>query len=81
MNEILQVNDDDKYRRHYFMFTPEAKQFCLDLINKKNFTFDIVMKMCKVPRKSLRRWYHVGCNRKKGCGRKTKNPEMESKLV
>ena len=81
MNEILQVNDDDKYRRHYFMFTSEAKQFCLDLINKKNFPFDVVMKMCKVPRKSLRRWLYVGCQRKKGCGRKTKNPEMEMRLV
>ena len=81
MNEILQVNDDDKYRKHYFMFTPEAKKFCLDLINKEKLSFDIVMKMCKVPRKSLRRWFHVGCNRKKGCGRKTRNPEMESKLV
>ena len=81
MNEILQVNDDDKYRKHYFMFTSEAKQFCLDLINIKKLSFDIVMKMCKVPRKSLRRWSHVGCNRKKGCGRKTRNPEMEDKLV
>ena len=81
MNEILQVNDDDKYRKHYFMFTSEAKQFCLDLINKNKLSFDIVMKMCKVPRKSLRRWSHVGCNRKKGCGRKTRNPEMENKLV
>ena len=39
------------------------------------------MKMCKVPRKSLRRWCHVGCLRKKGCGRKTKNPRMEEQLV
>ena len=81
MNEILQVNDDDKYRKHYFMFSSEAKQFCLDLINKKKFPLDITMKMCKVPRKSLRRWSHVGCMRKKGCGRKTKNPKMEEKLV
>ena len=81
MNEILQVNDDDKYRKHYFMFSSEAKQFCLDLINKKKYPLDITMKMCKVPRKSLRRWSHVGCNRKKGCGRKTRNPEMENKLV
>ena len=81
MNAILQVNDDDKYRKHYFMFTSEAKEFCLDLINNKNYPFDIVMKMCKVPRKSLRRWSYVGCQRKKGCGRKTKNPEMEEKLI
>ena len=39
MNEILQVNDDDKYRKHYFMFTSEAKQFCLDLINIKKLKF------------------------------------------
>ena len=81
MNEILQVSDDDKYRKHYFMFSSEAKQFCLDLINKKRYPLDITMKMCKVPRKSLRRWSHVGCLRKKGCGRKTKNPLMEAKLV
>ena len=81
MNQILQVNDDDKYRKHYFMFTSEAKEFCLNLINKINLPFDVVMKMCKVPRKSLRRWLFVGCHRKKGCGRKTKNPEMEEKLV
>ena len=81
MNEILQVSDDDKYRKHYFMFSSEAKQFCLDLINKKKYPLDITMKMCKVPRKSLRRWSHVGCLRKKGCGRKTKNPKMEEKLL
>ena len=81
MNEILQVSDDDKYRKHYFMFSSEAKQFCLDLINKKKYPLDITMKMCKVPRKSLRRWSHVGCLRKKGCGRKTKNPKMEEELV
>ena len=81
MNEILQVSDDDKYRKHYFMFSSEAKQFCLDLINKKKYPLDITMKMCKVPRKSLRRWCHVGCLRKKGCGRKTKNPRMEEQLV
>ena len=81
MNEILQVSDDDKYRKHYFMFSSEAKQFCLDLISKKKYPLDITMKMCKVPRKSLRRWANVGCLRKKGCGRKTKNPKMEEKLL
>ena len=81
MKEILQVNNDDKYNKHYFMFLSEAKQFCLDLINLKNLSFDIVMKMRKVLWKSLWRWSHVGCNRKKGCGRKTRNPEIENKLV
>ena len=48
MNEILQVSDDDKYRKHYFMFSSDAKQFCLDLINKKKYPLDITMKMCKM---------------------------------
>ena len=81
LNQILQVNDDDKYRKHYFMFTSEAKEFCLNLMKINHLPFDVVMKMCKVPRKSLRRWLFVGSQRKKGCGRKTKNPEMEEKLV
>ena len=57
------------------------KKIFIDLINEKKYPLDITMKMCKVPRKSLRRWSHVGCLRKKGCGRKTKNPQMEEKLL
>ena len=33
-----------------------------------------------VPLKSLKRWMKVGCERKKGGGRKTKDPEMEKLL-
>ena len=33
-----------------------------------------------VPLKSLKRWIKVGCERKKGGGRKTKDPEMEKRL-
>lgn len=33
-----------------------------------------------VPLKSLKRWQKVGCERKKGGGRKTKDPEMEKRL-
>ena len=53
MSEILQINGDEKYSKHYFMFSSEAKQFYLDLINIKYLSFYIVMKMRKVPRKSL----------------------------
>ena len=52
ISEILKVNGDEKYSKHYFMFSSEAKQFYLDLINIKYLSFYIV-KMCKVPRKSL----------------------------
>ena len=33
-----------------------------------------------VPLKSLKRWMKVGWQRKKGGGRKTKDPEMEKRL-
>lgn len=34
----------------------------------------------QVPLKSLKRWIKVGCERKKGGGRKTKDPQMERAL-
>jgi hypothetical protein len=34
----------------------------------------------QVPLKSLKRWIKVGCERKKGGGRKTKDPQMERQL-
>ena len=81
MKEILQVNNDDKYNKHYFMFLSEAKQFCLELINLKNLSFDIIMKMRKVPWNSLWRWSHVGCNRKKDVVVKLEIQNLENKLV
>lgn len=33
-----------------------------------------------VPLKSLKRWLKVGCERKKGGGRKSKDPGMEIEL-
>ena len=50
-------------------------------VNKEKISLEVVAKMCNVPTKSLRRWSIVGCSRKKGCGRKIKDPVMEKKLI
>lgn len=68
-------------RKKYFMFTSEAKKFCIELCQKEKIGLDIASKMCNVPRKSLGRWLRVGFIRKKGCGRKIKDPEMEKNLA
>lgn len=78
--DLTQSRNSGK-RNHYYMFSSEAKKFCLDLLNKEKISLEVVAKMCNVPTKSLRRWSIVGCSRKKGCGRKIKDPIMEKKLL
>ena len=73
-------NEYDKHRKHYYMYTPEAKKFCVNLLLKEKISLSLIIKLTKVPRKSLRRWSIVGIHRKKGCGRKTKEPELEEKI-
>ena len=73
-------NEYDKHRKHYYMYTPEAKNFCVNLFLKEKISLSLIIKLTKVPRKSLRRWSIVGIHRKKGCGRKTKEPELEEKM-
>ena len=68
-------------RNHYFMFYPDAKQFCVELHTKYKLPLDFIEKLCEVPRKSLRRWTIVGYCRKKGGGRKIKEPDLEPKLL
>ena len=68
-------------RNHYFMFYPDAKQFCVELHTKYKIPLDFIEKLCEVPRKSLRRWTIVGYCRKKGGGRKIKEPDLEPKLL
>jgi hypothetical protein len=83
LSNLLNYNEDedDKYRKHYFMFSAEAKKFCLDLLQNEKVPFEVIIKMARVPRKSLRRWSLVGIYRKKGCGRKIRDPIMEQNLI
>jgi len=63
----------------YRMFNSDDKRFCLDLL--KIFDLHSVAKFCNIPIKSLKRWTIMGPERKKGGGRKTRDPEMETKLI
>lgn len=69
-----------KGKKKYNIFTPEAKRFCVDLYSKYNMSLRDIVIMCNISKKSLKRWIHLGCSRKKGCGRKIRDKEMESKL-
>ena len=80
MNDILQINDDYKYRAHYFSYTSEAKKFCLSLVKEHKLSFVVVAKMCRIPKRNLRRWFLVGSERIKGSGAKTKYLKTEEKL-
>ena len=70
-----------KIRFKYRMYSKEEKEFCLDLVMSKRYNINDVANCCQVPLKSLKRWLRVGCERKKGGGRKVKDPELESKLL
>jgi len=66
-------------KKSYLMFRHDFKIKCLELL--KHNDYRIVSRLCKVPLKSLKRWKLVGPYRKKGGGRKVKDPEMEKKLI
>jgi hypothetical protein len=60
------------------MVSKEEKEMAIDLA-KMNGVKN-ASKLCNVPLKSLKRWLVVGSERKKGGGRKTKDPHMEKLL-
>jgi hypothetical protein len=69
-------------RKHCFkykMFSKDFKKNCLEKLKHKSLKE--VSEECGVPLKSLKRWTIVGYERKKGGGRRIKDPEMEKKLL
>ena len=76
MNEIFQANDDFKYRTHNFKVTSEAKEFCVNLIKIEKIPYNIVSRMCNIPKINLKRWISFGTKRIKGSGRKIKKPKI-----
>jgi hypothetical protein len=70
-----------KRSQKYTMFTKEEKEYCINLVTKDKIDPIDVANCCEVPLKSLKRWLLVGADRKKGGGRKVKDPELEQKLV
>lgn len=65
-------------RQKYKMLPTDLKRKAVDLARYKTPKFSA--NFYGVPLKSLKRWMKVGCERKKGGGRKTKDPIMEKNL-
>ena len=60
------------------MLDPNTKRQAIDLARRTSLK-EAAVKF-NVPSKSLKRWLKVGHERKKGGGRKTKDPDMEKQL-
>ena len=93
-NEIMKLNNINKEiiknlirkkkirsRHHYIIYTSQAKKFCVDLKEIYNWETEIISLICEVPSKNIKRWCKLGINRKKGGGRKSKYPKLESDLI
>lgn len=65
-------------RHKYRMLATDLKRKAVHLANEKGPRYSSLF--YQVPLKSLKRWIKVGCERKKGGGRKTKDPQMERAL-
>jgi hypothetical protein len=78
---LSNISRNSRQGMKYKMYSKAEKKFCLDLINNQGKDLKDVSEMCEVPLKSLKRWLDVGYDRKKGCGRKVKDPYLEKKLL
>ena len=65
-------------RSKYKMLPTDLKHKAVELAQQKGAKYSA--NFYSVPLKSLKRWMKVGCERKKGGGRKTKDPLMEKNL-
>lgn len=74
-NKKTSTNKRDKYN----MFNPNHKHKAVSYAAM--YGFEETLLKFKVPKKSLKRWILLGPDRKKGGGRKIKDPKMEVKLL
>lgn len=68
----------NKKRNKYAMYSFEVKRQCIDMVKRHDIK-EVAAKYA-VPLKSLKRWIQIGPERKKGGGRKVRDPSMEYKL-
>ncbi|MCQ2817770.1 MAG: DNA-binding domain-containing protein [archaeon] len=83
-NSLIRKNKEGKFHQrdsNYRMMDSESKQFCVELNIQKNIPLSVVSLLCEISLKNLKRWRIGGFIRKKGCGRKIKDPIMEQKLL
>ena len=72
------LRENKSVRRKYLMFNNTFKKKCMAMVPQLGLK-EVSVRM-KVPYKSLKRWMIIGSERKKGGGRKIKDPDMEEKL-
>jgi hypothetical protein len=72
------LRENKSVRRKYLMFNNTFKKKCMAMVPQLGLK-EVSVRM-KVPYKSLKRWMIIGSERKKGGGRKIKDPNMEEKL-
>mmetsp|Transcript_5301 Transcript_5301/g.5076 ORF Transcript_5301/g.5076 Transcript_5301/m.5076 type:complete len:575 (-) Transcript_5301:123-1847(-) len=78
MKSVKKETKNTGKRSKYKMIPTELKRKAVNLALQKGPKF--AASFYRVPTKSLKRWMMVGCERKKGGGRKTKDPQMEKEL-
>ena len=65
-------------KKKYKIRTTEEKKKLVEMTKQSNVK--LISRKYGVPFKSLKRWVLYGCDRKKGGGRKEKDPKMEAQL-
>lgn len=75
LNKNFQSLDNFSRKKRYVILSSEEKKNIVELAKETNIKE--VSKKFGVPLKSLKRWILYGPERKKGAGRKEKDPEME----
>ena len=76
MNAFSNINC--RYKKKYKIRTTEEKKKLVEMTKQSNVK--LISRKYGVPFKSLKRWVLYGCDRKKGGGRKEKDPKMEAQL-
>jgi transposase-like protein len=78
IQDLLSKFEGDFKKKKYKILTAEEKRKLVELAKESNAKE--ISKKFGVPLKSLKRWLLLGHERKKGGGRKEKDPEMEALL-
>ena len=74
----VHIKQERNKRQRYLMLPEDMKQLAVNCARDQGPKYS--SEYYGVPIKSLKRWMKLGVTRKKGGGRKTKDPDMEHKL-
>lgn len=83
LGKILKLNfslGPKKRKSKYKMYSPNTKEQVIESIRSGLSLKEATIKF-SVPTKSVKRWLVIGPHRKIGCGRKIRDPELESNMI